>query len=151
MSNPLQFRRVLIVLFTIALLAAPVIAWQAAVEPAPVEDDMHEFMEYMFEPAFKRVRTAMASEPADRGGWKAIKGDSLVLAEACNLLLSRGPEEKGDEWKKLAAVVRGHGSDFYGAAKKRDFAAARKSYESMVASCNKCHQIFADGEHQLTP
>ena len=41
--------------------------------------------------------------------------------------------------------------EFYGAAKAKDFDAARKHYETMIQRCNTCHQKFADGEHQLTP
>ena len=31
----------------------------------PVEDDMHEFMEYVFQPAFNRLKPQMASAPAN--------------------------------------------------------------------------------------
>ena len=50
-----------------------------------VESDMHELMEYLFEPSYLRLKTAMASEPKERADWKGIKADSLVLAEGANL------------------------------------------------------------------
>ena len=120
-------------------------------EPKPVESDMHEFMEYVFEPAYKRLKVSMAKEPADNRGWKPVKGDSLALAEACNLLFIRGPEDNRDQWNSISAAVRTQGASLYQAAKKRDYAAARKSYTGMITQCNKCHQVFADGEHQLEP
>ena len=122
-----------------------------ASEPQPVDDSMHHFMEYVYEPAYKRLRTSMADEPADKQAWKGIKGDALTLAECANLLLSRAPDEDADTWRELSATVRGHGGDLYQAARQSDYAAASKAYKTMITSCNDCHDHFADGEHQLEP
>jgi hypothetical protein len=127
------------------------------VQVEPVERDMHEFMEYVFEPGYKRLKAAMAEEPADNAGWKPIKGDGLALAESANLLVFHRPESdewtKNDEaaWLKHTADVRDAGGRLYLAAKKRDFAATRAHYETMLKNCNACHTQFAGGEHQLTP
>lgn len=126
-------------------------AAKAAAGVEPVEKDMHEFMEYVFEPTFQRLKPAMASEPADSKGWKVIKADGLILAEGGNLLLARQPEEEADEWNRLATTVRKHGGELYAAGKKKDFSAAKSAYVAMVTSCNECHQKFAGGEHQLEP
>ena len=112
---------------------------------------MHEFMEYAFEPAYKRLQAAMAKEPADNGGWKAIKGESLQLAEGGNLLLIRTPQDDASIWREMSAAVRGAGGELYAAAKKKDFVASRKSYETLLLKCNACHDKFAGGEHQLSP
>ncbi len=117
----------------------------------PVADDMHPFMEYVFEPNYKRLRAGMADEPKDKKAWKAIKGDSLTLAECANLLLMRVPDEDADEWRKLSVAVRAHGGELYRAARKSDYTAARKAYVTMLDKCNSCHKHFADGEHQLEP
>ena len=117
----------------------------------PVDDDMHHFMEYVFEPSYKRLKAAMAAEPSDKQAWKGIKGDALTLAECANLLAMRMPKENGYGWKPFSLQVRGHGSQLYQAARKSDYPAARKAYTSMLQQCNACHKKFADGEHQLTP
>jgi hypothetical protein len=131
---------------------ASVAAEPAAVpKPAPVEESMHEFMEYVFEPAYKRLKVAMAAAPTDNAGWKAIKGDSLPLAEAGNLLLTRLPDDDAAAWAGHSAKVRDFGGQLYGAAKKKDFPAARKAYESMIQNCNACHDQFAGGSHILKP
>jgi len=116
-----------------------------------VEDDMHEFMEYVFQPPYKRLKAALASEPADKNAWKIIKSDSLILAESANLLLSRLPDEDGNDWISHAIAVRSAGSDVYQAAKKRDYGVTRSSFGSMLTKCNACHQQFEDGKHILTP
>lgn len=120
-------------------------------EPQPVEKDMHEFMEYVFEPTFKRLKPLMAAEPKENAGWKGIKADSLSLAEAGNLLLSRGPEKDREKWAEWSVAVRDLGGQLYQAARKKDFAESRKQYEAMLIKCNACHTHFANGKHQLAP
>lgn len=119
--------------------------------PQPVDDSMHHFMEYVFEPNYKRLKPALAAEPADKAAWKAIKGDALTLAECANLLMLRAPEEGAAGWQGLSAAVRSDGGELYQAARKSDYAAARKAYVSMLSNCNACHKKFADGKHQLEP
>ncbi|MBX3436752.1 MAG: hypothetical protein KF861_04615 [Planctomycetaceae bacterium] len=117
----------------------------------PVEPDMHEFMEYVFQPTFERLKVAMAAAPADNRGWKAIKADSLILAEGGNLLLDRVPDDETADWVKHSVQVRDFGGQLYRAAKAKEYATARKHYESMVQNCNACHHQFAGGEHILSP
>ena len=147
-----------------SLLAVAAIAWcsvspalQAAPEadtktaPKPVEADMHEFMEYVFEPTFRRLKPAMATAPADNKAWKAIKADSLILAEGGNLLLARQPEKDAADWIRHSVQVRETGGQLYEAAKAKDAPAARKHYEAMIQQCNACHKQFANGEYTLSP
>ena len=112
---------------------------------------MKEFMEYVLEPPYKRLRTQLASEPGSKQAWKGIKSDSLILAESENLVLLRKPDEKVDSWNQLSTATRELGARLYRAAQKRDYSTARESYVAMLNKCNTCHDQFADGEHQLTP
>lgn len=100
-----------------------------AAKPTPVEKDMHEFMEYVFEPTYQRLKQSMAREP-DAARWKAIKSDALILAEGANLLLIRTPAEDGKAWDENSANVRDLGGKLYASAKKKDFKSARSD-----ASC----------------
>ena len=120
-------------------------------QPQPVEKDMHEFMEYVFQPTYKRLKPLMANAPSDNVGWKGIKADSLTLAESGNLLLSRVPDKDREKWVEWSTAVRETGGELYQAAKKKDFPSARKHYETMLTKCNACHTHFAHGEHQLSP
>lgn len=117
----------------------------------PVEPDMHEFMEYVFQPTYKRLKPVMAQSPEDNAGWKSIKSDALILAEGGNLLLIRQPEDDAADWVKHSVQVRDFGGQLYRAAKAKDFTAAWKQYEKMIENCNACHQQFAGGEHMLKP
>ena len=119
--------------------------------PLPVEPDMHEFMEYVFQPSFKRLKPAMAAAPTDNAGWKTIKAESLTLAESGNLLLLRPSEEDATDWVKHSLLVRDFGGQLYRSAKAKDYPTARKHYETMLQHCNACHHQFAGGEHILAP
>ena len=120
-------------------------------DAAPVEDSMHEFMEYVFQPTYLRLKVSMATAPADNKGWKAVKSDSLILAESCNLLFARKPDEHGKDWVKHATASKTHGAQLYKAAKEKNFEAATTAYKTMLDNCNACHKQFEDGKHILQP
>jgi hypothetical protein len=120
-------------------------------EVVPVEDSMHEFMEYVFQPTYLRLKASMAAAPADNKGWKAIKSDALILAESCNLLYGRAPKEHGEDWVQHATASKTHGAALYKAAKAKDFDASTTAYKTMLESCNACHKQFENGKHILQP
>lgn len=122
-----------------------------AIAMVPVEADVHEFMEYAFEPFFHTLKSALEGAPADKNAWKSVKANALVLAENGNLLMLRGPEENSTAWNRLATEMRDQGKQLYQAAKKRDYSASRQQYERFVEKCNACHHEFADGEHLQKP
>jgi hypothetical protein len=119
--------------------------------PVPVDTNMHDFMEGVFQGPYRRLKTGMAAEPKDVAGWKAIRSDALILAEGGNLLLLRKPAKDADEWVKYSAASRDAGAELFKAAKAKDFAASKKAYETMLGHCNACHRKFEDGKHILTP
>ncbi len=120
-------------------------------EAAPVEDSMHEFMEYVFQPTYLRLKATMATAPADNKGWKALKSDSLILAESCNLLFVRKPDAHGEDWTRHATAAKTDGAALYKAAKEKNFEAATTAYKTMLNNCNACHKQFEEGKHILQP
>ena len=117
----------------------------------PVEQSMHELMEYVFEEPFKRLKANLPGETHDRAYFRALKSDSLILAEGGNMLLMRLPKEDAAAWAELSLAVRGEATALYQAGRAKDVDAARKLFKSMVLKCNACHDQFAAGEHQLEP
>lgn len=142
---------------TLAALVTPVqFAGPArAAEPVPgpkvVEESMHEFMEYVFEPGYKRLKAGMALETKDPAAWKGIKGEALSLAESSNLLFARAPKDGAADWGGHAAAARDQAGQLYLAAKAKNAATAKEAYGAMLTKCNACHKQFAKGKHQLTP
>ena len=122
-----------------------------AATPVPVDADMHHLMEYVFEPAYKRLKVSLPEGAKDKAAWSAIKGDSLTLAESSNLLLHRLPDEDPARWIELAVETRKAGGALYQAARKKDEAAAKNNFEILLNRCNACHDQFANGDYQLKP
>lgn len=120
-------------------------------EAVPVEESMHEFMEYVFQPTYRRLKQSMAAAPDDNNGWKAIKSDALILAESCNLLYGRKPAEQAADWVKHTTAAKNHGAQLYKAGKTKDFEAATAAYRLMLDNCNACHRQFEKGRHILQP
>ena len=117
----------------------------------PVDLSMHEFMEYYFQPTYRRLRETMNAPNKDRSVWKKVKSDAMILAEGGNLLLMRHPKKSEDAstWEKYSQEVRKLGGDLYRAAKKKDGNASGTAWKAMIKSCNQCHQKFANGKYQL--
>lgn len=117
----------------------------------PLDVNMHDFMEGIFQAPYRRLKVSMAKEPADNAGWKQLRSDTLILAEGCNLLLTRLPESDGEDWVTHSVASRDAGAEIYSAAKQKDFAKSRGAYEKMLTHCNACHKQFENGKHILEP
>jgi hypothetical protein len=117
----------------------------------PLDVNMHDFMEGMFQVPYRRLKVAMEKEPADPSGWKALRSDALILAEACNLLLIRKPEKDVPDWIMYSVASRDAGADVIRGAKLKDFAASKEAYIRMLDHCNACHKQFENGKHILKP
>ena len=117
----------------------------------PVEANMYDFMEGVFQQPYRRLKQVMAAEPTDQQGWKTIQSESLILAEGGNLLLVRNLEVDADKWTEFSVAVREDGAQLFKAAKQKDFAGSKKAYEAMLTHCNACHKQFDDGKNQLAP
>ncbi|MEE2642479.1 MAG: cytochrome c [Planctomycetota bacterium] len=106
-------------------------------------DNMHHFMEYIYEPVFNDLKELVKEAPADKKGWTALKSKSLILAESSILLADR-PDEKGDadSWKEASVLVHRGGSALYQAARKKDFEGVKKGFAAMINGCKKCHEEF---------
>lgn len=117
----------------------------------PVDVNMHDLMEGMFQLPYRRLKAAMEKEPTDPPAWKALRSDALILAEGSNLLLIRKPENDAADWIKYSVASRDAGAEIVKAAKKQDFAASKEAYVRMLDHCNACHKQFEKGKHILKP
>ncbi len=120
-------------------------------ELIPVDTNMHDFMEGMFQAPFRRLKEAIAKEPKDNNSWRAIRSDLLILAEGSNLLVLRKMDKDQVKWDEYSLACKQDGEAAFKAAKQKNFAESRKAYESMLIHCNDCHNAFANGKHQLAP
>ncbi len=114
--------------------------------------DCHHLMEYIVEEAFDELKEDLGTEPANKKAWKGVLSSAAMLAETGNLLRIRRPDDAdAKEWATLSIALRETGSAVMKAAKARDYAATKKAYDAMVASCNRCHTKLTDGEPKIEP
>ena len=130
-------------------------------EPAdmqPVEERINVHMSYLFKPSYRRLKPLMRSAPTDAASWNKMRSEALLLAESGSNLTqyhsSNGfnPDAKKN-WPRNSADVKKHAAALYNAAKKQDFADAKRSYTSMTKSCNACHksEVALGSPPMLTP
>lgn len=118
-------------------------------------DNMHRFMEYMVDPPYQELKTAFASEPANRSVWRKLKPHVLVLGESNVLVADRGPDdtelndEQKKQWRQISFDCFKSARELYQTVGKRDYAKSRIHYEAMINSCNKCHEVFDEGRNIL--
>ncbi|QDT60134.1 hypothetical protein SV7mr_26510 [Stieleria bergensis] len=111
----------------------------------PVEDSISLHMSYLFAPSYRRLKPVMLAEPKDASDWGRMRSEALLLAEGGGSLLRRRssnafkPKAK-QNWPENSIAVKKHATALYRAAKEKDFAAAKRGYLLMTASCNACHQ-----------
>ena len=117
---------------------------------API-DDMHHFMEYISQPSYKALKAALAQEPTERSAWRGIKSHAMILAESSALVARRSPpgatDEQVKQWQQISLDVHKAGQELYKSAGKFD--TAKQHFGTMIEHCNKCHQVFDNGKHQL--
>jgi len=117
-------------------------------------DNMHHFMEYVFEPRYKELKQTVMMGNL-KGELKKIKSCGLTLAEAANVLMRRPPkgvaQEEKSLWVSYASDVRDQAAALYQAARKKDVVEISAAYRQTIRKCNLCHQKFAEGKYQLDP
>ena len=106
-------------------------------------DNMHHFMEYIYEPTFDHLNSAVAAEPSDKATWSRIKSASLILAESSILLANRAPSKDAQaSWKNFSGVVYRGGAGLYRAARKKDYEGVKKQFAIMKSGCSQCHKQY---------
>ena len=127
------------------------LAGKAVEEKLKPVDNMHHFMEYIYEPVFNDLKALVEKEPADKKGWSAIKSKSLILAETSILLHDRVPavnllEDKdapdAKEWTDATSITYKGASALYQSARKKDFDGVKKHFGEMLNGCKKCHEAY---------
>jgi hypothetical protein len=80
--------------------------------------------------------------PKDEREWAAVRRGAVTLAEAGNLLATRGRAIDQGEWMKDARRLADTGTAAYKAAQARDPKALAALSESLDASCTTCHRQY---------
>jgi hypothetical protein len=117
----------------------------AAVEPMPLArrvGTMSELMVDFVYPASDAVFYISSRTPTTSEEWMTLQGQTLMLAEAANLLMMPGRARDQDRWMADAALMLDAGEAAYRAAKARDVPALEALSDQLYESCVTCHRDY---------
>jgi len=84
---------------------------------------------------------SLGKEPADSQQWKQVRADAALLAEAAGLLQGlKAPRGPNGSWQERVHTYRETALGIVSAADRHDYAAARRSLESLGTQCAFCHK-----------
>lgn len=121
-------------------------AKKAIPKPEPVAETKL-LMEGIANPNTKALSKLLATKPKDAEAWAFARGQSLLLAEAGNLLMMRPPKTKAseDSWLTHAGDLRESATALARAAAAKDYLQARTALAGVANACNRCHHTFRVG------
>jgi hypothetical protein len=115
-----------------------------AVEPALARrvGTMSELMVDFIYPASDAVFYISSRTPTTSEEWMTLQGQTLMLAEAANLLMMPGRARDQERWMTDAALMLEAGEAAYRAAKNRDVPALEALSDQLYESCVTCHRDY---------
>jgi hypothetical protein len=141
-----MFRFLVLLLVIIALSVSVAESQQPKKANPPKFEAVAEtklIMEGMIQPNFRGVEKLLRGTPKDLDSWTFARGQSLLIAEAGNLLQLRPPREKGQElWSALAIQLRESSTRLARFNSEKELLRARTALVEITAVCNRCHEAF---------
>src|SRR5215471_1889699 len=118
-----------------------------AQSPAPASDlkvvgTMSELMIRIIYPSSDAVFYITTRTPETDVQWGELQGQTLMLAEAANLLMMPGHARDQDRWMADAKLMREAAAAAFKAAKAKDVAALEAVNDSLYQSCTTCHMHY---------
>ncbi|HLW68179.1 MAG TPA: hypothetical protein VKS79_22875 [Gemmataceae bacterium] len=100
-------------------------------------------MEGMVHPNFQALEKTLKGNDIDKESWTFARGQSLLIAEAGNLLMLRPPNNAGqDSWMKDAMELRTSATELARVVSTQNRLQSRTSLVLLSNTCNNCHQTF---------
>jgi len=136
--------RYVALLLAVVILAGPQLRAQS---PAPASDlkvvgTMSELMIRIIYPSSDAVFYITTRTPETDAQWGELQGQTLMLAEAANLLMMPGHARDQDRWMTDAKLMRDAGAAAFKAAKAKDVKALEALNDSLYQSCTTCHMHY---------
>jgi hypothetical protein len=103
---------------------------------------MSELMVDFIYPASDAVFYISSRTPTTSEEWMTLQGQTLMLAEAANLLMMPGRARDQDRWMADAALMLDAGEAAYRAAKDRDVPALEALSDQLYESCVTCDRDY---------
>ena len=124
-------------------LALFVVVATFAFAQSPSDASMKQLMLDLIHPASNDILFFVnRGDSKSDAGWATVRRGALTLAEAGNLLTTRGRARDQDQWMKDAKMLADVGSAAYTAAQAKDLTALSQLTDSLDAACTTCHKQY---------
>ncbi len=117
----------------------------SAQEPPPTYrpvGSMSDLMAKFLYPAMDALFYIETRTPANTAEWNLLEGQTIMIAEAANLLMLPGRARDQAQWMADSKLLLDAGTAALKAVKARDVAAIVALNEQLVASCATCHRHY---------
>jgi cytochrome c556 len=133
--------------FLALLLIATAIQAQA---PAPDPNlksvgTMSELMIDVIFPTSNEVFYVGRNEEKSLKDWEDLVNNSLMLAEAANLLMAPNRAKDNDRWMKDAKLLLAVGEKAFKLAKAKDLEGLKALNDDLYEACQSCHEHYRPG------
>jgi len=116
---------------------------QAPSESSPPVASVKQLMLDLIYPSSNDILLAIyRGGPKDEKEWAAVRRSAVTLAEAGNMLTTRGRARDQEDWMKDAKLLADVGNSAYKAAQAKDGAALAALAGAVDASCTTCHKQY---------
>ena len=100
-------------------------------------------MEGLLNANFRGLERLLNQKAPDAQGWTFARGQSLLIAEAGNLLMLRPPKNEGRQaWFERSMELRRLAVQLAQTIGRKDLERSRLALQTLANSCNRCHQTF---------
>jgi hypothetical protein len=106
---------------------------------------MSELMVHLIYPTSNAVFYILTRTPTTDAEWGVLEGQTLMLAESANLLMTPSRARGREQWIADALLLLNVGEDALEAAQERDVDALEALNAPLYESCVTCHQHFRSG------
>ena len=103
---------------------------------------MSDLMAKFLYPAMDALFYIETRGPSNTAEWNTLEGQTLMIAEAANLLMLPGRARDQAQWMDDSKLLLDAGAAALKAVKARDVAAIVALNEQLVASCSTCHRHY---------
>lgn len=131
----MRIRGLALLLIGTVLVSSP-LAQTPAADPVGT---VAEIMGTILYPTGDAVFYISSRAPETPAEWVALEQQTLMLAEAANLLTMPGRARDQDRWIRDAGLLRDAGRAAYAAAKARDVDGLAALSEQLYLACVTCH------------
>jgi len=106
---------------------------------------MKELMVDLIFPTSNEIFYVGRNEQKTPKDWMDLQQNSLILAEAANILMAENRARDKDRWMRDAKLLQDVGGKAYKLAKAKDLEGLKGLNDELYEACQSCHEHYRPG------